>query len=127
MTDVMTQLANDTAVYTMEAEFEYHFGEQEQTSKLEAAFDKALKVSTAELYSLGLRDVGIVRNKTDRRFWMSVLVETEGDYLDSVATHTWSSLRSAFHAAGIATPGWPKAADASVLVRMRSLKATEKD
>lgn len=118
------------ALYSVEAEFEYRFTNfdgahvEPDTDFL----DDALNESTKQLYALGIRDVGMTVDHDRHRFWLTVAyLDEEERFVDEVFSKTWSSLRAAFHAAGIGTPGWPNSAEASVFVKLRSSNIVERD
>src|SRR5579875_426148 len=101
----MSDMGRENSYYTIEGDFAYQWegaGQDEQ-----ADIERALERTTKQLYALNARDVTTLLKLDTRSFWMSVLVSAPKDQdAPEVLEHGWSLIRSAFHAANVATPGW---------------------
>lgn len=107
--------------YALEAHFGYMLtGEESIVPFLDAV--------TEHLRELGVEDVFVVSDETEREFTTSQLVTSNaGESIETVVGKGMGALRAAFHACQGQTPDWPMPKEALLSVSVSPVRVVEDD
>lgn len=87
--------------------------------------ERIIDAAAEELQNLRFADAVISGSIVNRKF--EIFIPASGDTFADIAQKVDSGIRSAFHTAGVHTPGWPEVDDFPVRLERREITFKEPD